>query len=184
MREQRASPAFYHFIVIDAFVFPDLCFFSVFFLLLDKPFLFTDLTRTGPGPCIDGTQQQQLLNRATIVGHLVTNAEKMAIASLGLQGGALDRGECYSRKVFVGGLPPDIDEGQAPLLSSSLSTSSSSSSIFFFIIISCLLYYHYSHHNCFHFMPWLCSSFCQTGGGHWLIMANGEGTSSKAGPRG
>src|SRR6218665_1115954 len=174
MREQRASPAFYHFIVIDAFVFPDLCFFSVF-LLLDKPFLFTDLTRTGPGPCIDGTQQQQqqLLNRATIVGHLVTNAEKMAIASLGLQGGALDRGECYSRKVFVGGLPPDIDEGQAPLLSSSLSTSSSSSSISFFVIISCLLYYHYSHHNCF-----------AKRGGHWLIMANGEGTSSKAGPRG
>jgi len=41
----------------------------------------------------------------------VPNVSPRAGGIVGVSAGANDQGERYSRKVFVGGLPPDIDEG-------------------------------------------------------------------------
>jgi len=68
------------------------------------------------------------LDSASLEKQLALSAAFGGAAGLAaLAGAAAERVEVYSRKVFVGGLPPDIDEGTSYLRAACPLSSSSSS---------------------------------------------------------
>jgi hypothetical protein len=61
-----------------------------------------------PGGAAGGAETLSFDKQLALSNCGLTNASLAAAVSAA----GLDRVEIYSRKVFVGGLPPDIDEGQ------------------------------------------------------------------------
>jgi len=74
-----------------------------------------------PGVDEGGVPTGNYLDEVDPSGNIGANVSPRSLSSLvGVAGaGSLDGNERYSRKVFVGGLPPDIDEGACALSVSS-----------------------------------------------------------------
>ena len=76
------------------------------------PYGFLDSSAGGAGSGVVGG-----LDSASLEKQLALSAAFGGAAGLAALTGASERVEVYSRKVFVGGLPPDIDEGTAGAVS-------------------------------------------------------------------
>jgi len=70
------------------------------------PYGFLDNSAGGVGSGVVGG-----LDSSSLEKQLALSAAFGGAAGLAALAGASERVEVYSRKVFVGGLPPDIDEG-------------------------------------------------------------------------
>ena len=76
------------------------------------PYGFLENSAGGAGTGVVGG-----LDSASLEKQLALSAAFGGAAGLAALTGASERVEVYSRKVFVGGLPPDIDEGKGAITS-------------------------------------------------------------------